>query len=87
MLTLDADALEHLDALPGALDHLEVHAKRVSRLELRDVVAQLARLDALDDGAHAKDGPSGRRRMIAEPACGRCGHLVQLLATSRLKPL
>src|SRR2546426_58765 len=33
-LTLDAGALEHLDALARALDHAEVHARRVARLEL-----------------------------------------------------
>jgi hypothetical protein len=55
-LTLDADALEHLDALPVALDHLEVDADGISGLEGRDVT-QLPPLDALDDRAHEKGRP------------------------------
>ena len=47
-LALDHDALEHLDAPPLALDHLEMDANRVPRLELRDVVAQLTALDDVD---------------------------------------
>ena len=55
-LALDHDPLEDLDAPAAALDHLEVHADGVARLEARDVLAQLRLLDALDDRAH------GRRR-------------------------
>src|SRR5262249_40954356 len=51
-LALDHDPLEHLDPLPCALDHLEVDADGVSRLEDGDIRAQLALLEALDDGAH-----------------------------------
>src|ERR1043165_7934548 len=54
-LTLDHDPLEDLDALPAALDHSEVHAHGVARLELRNL-AQLAALDVLDDRAHGKKG-------------------------------
>src|SRR6476619_6859795 len=57
-LTLDADALEHLDALPVALDDLEVHAQRVARLELRQVRAHVALLEALDDGVHRRGWPT-----------------------------
>ena len=56
-LALDDDALEDLDALAGALDHLEVDADRVTGLEDGDV-AQLRLLDALDDCAHGKGRPS-----------------------------
>src|SRR5438270_4178220 len=55
-LTLDDDALEHLDAAALALDHLEVHAHRVARLEAGHF-AQLGALDRVDDVAHGKGGP------------------------------
>jgi hypothetical protein len=50
-LTGDHDALEHLGALAGALDDLEVHANAVPGLKAGDLL-QLALLDALDDRAH-----------------------------------
>src|SRR5712691_3583056 len=53
-LALDHDPLEHLDALPLALDHLEMYPDRVSRLELRDVVTQLGALESLDHLAQRK---------------------------------
>jgi hypothetical protein len=56
-LALDHDALEDLDALPLALDHLEMDADRVPRLELRDVTAQLGALECFDHLAHKRIGP------------------------------
>jgi hypothetical protein len=56
-LPLDADPLEDLDPLSVALDHLEVHAQRVARLELGQVRAQLALLEALDRRVHRRGGP------------------------------
>src|SRR5581483_11636224 len=50
-LTLDDDAVEHLDAAARALDHLEVDADGVPGLELRHL-AQLRALEILDDVAH-----------------------------------
>ena len=55
-LALDADALEDLDALPVALDHLEVDAQRIACLELRQVRAHVALLEALDDVFMGEDG-------------------------------
>ena len=55
-LPLDHDALEDLEAPPLALDHLEMHAHRVSRLELRNAVTQLRAFEFLDDLAHTKRG-------------------------------
>src|SRR4030095_14274898 len=63
-LTLDADALEHLDALPVALDDLEVHAQRVACLELRQVRAHVGLLGALDDGVHRQRRPFRARGMV-----------------------
>ena len=57
-LALDHDPLEDLDALAAALDHAEMDAHGVARLEPRDF-AQLAALDVLDDGAHSKEAPKG----------------------------
>src|SRR4029079_6930290 len=68
-LALDDDALEHLDALAAALDHLEVHAHGVARLELRHV-AQLRLLDALDDGAHGRGSRFGRGWSVAKTVGG-----------------
>src|SRR5439155_23793544 len=59
-LTLDHDALEYLDPLPVALDHAEVHAHRVARLEARHV-AQLTALDVLDRRAHVERWPEAAR--------------------------
>src|SRR4051794_36382810 len=53
-LALDHDALEDLDPAALALDHLEVHADGVARLELGQVRAQLALLDGLDEAVHGK---------------------------------
>src|SRR5262249_60992509 len=64
-LALDHDALEDLDAAPLALDHLEVDANRVPRLELRNAGAQLSAFEFLDDLAHTKRRPTGRLRMVA----------------------
>ena len=73
-LALDHDPLEDLHAAALALDHLEVHAHGVARLEARQVLAQLALLDALDDRAHGKGRPRGRRPMVAKcSADARCG--------------
>jgi hypothetical protein len=44
-LALDDDALEDLDASALALDHLEVDADGVARLEFRQVGPQLALLE------------------------------------------
>ena len=44
-LALDDDALEDLDTAALALDHLEVHADGVARLELRQVGSQLSLLE------------------------------------------
>src|SRR5579884_3146021 len=60
-LPLDHDPLERLDPLAVALDHLEVDAHGVARLEAGDV-AQLAALEILDDRAHR------RRRRRRAPA-------------------
>src|SRR5438034_4765367 len=59
-LPLDHDPLEDLDPLAVALDHLEVHAHRIARLEAGHV-AQLAAFEVLDDRAHGKKGPGGPR--------------------------
>src|SRR4051794_9344211 len=56
-LALDDDALEDLHPAALALDHLEVHAHGVSRLEVGDVVAQLLALEDVDGRAHKKGGP------------------------------
>src|ERR1051325_2858646 len=71
-LTLDHDPLEDLDALPAALDHSEVHAHGVARLELRNL-AQLAALDVLDDRAHGKKGlaAAGNGSELSESRRGR----------------
>src|SRR5712691_7728390 len=63
-LTLDHDSLEDLDPRAGALDHAEVDAHGVARLDPRDL-AQLTALDVLDDRAHVE---RGRRpgRIVAE---------------------
>ena len=63
-LALDHDALEDLDARARALDHLEVHADGVARLEPRQALAQLTLLDRLD-GVMAKSVPRKR-----SPAAG-----------------
>src|SRR6185369_17697350 len=55
-LALDHDALVDLHAAAGALDHLEVDANRVPRLEPGHL-AQLGALDRLDDVAHRKTTP------------------------------
>src|SRR5437016_7530047 len=44
----DHGSLEDLDALLVALDHAHVHPHGVARLEGRDVLAELLRLDAVD---------------------------------------
>ena len=60
-LTLDHDPLEDLHAPALALDHLEMNAHAVARLERRQVAAQLALLEALDHAIHEKrpGGPGG----------------------------
>ena len=57
-LPLDHDALEDLESPPLSLDHLEMHAHGVARLELRDAVTQLRAFEFFDDLAHMKRGPS-----------------------------
>ena len=80
-LALDDNALEHLDAATGALDHLEVDAHAVTRPEVGDA-AQLLALDAFDHCAHGKKkAPSERKslhcptrsRMVANPALWSVG--------------
>ena len=63
-LPLDHDPLEDLDPRALALDHLEMDTHGVSRLELREIVAQLGALELFDDLAHRKCGRS-RRGMLA----------------------
>src|SRR3954463_991242 len=71
-LPLDHDPLEDLNPLAGSLDHAEMHAHGVARLELRDF-AQLTALDVLDDGAHGKEGPKAAA-IVADPVMdGRSG--------------
>ena len=53
--------LEHLDPLAGALDHAEVDAHGVARLELRDL-AQLSRSMSWIVVLMAKEGPEGARQ-------------------------
>src|SRR6266516_7664945 len=52
-LPLEHDSLEDLYPPPRPLDHLEVHAHRVARLEARHL-AQLGALEVLDDVAHGR---------------------------------
>ena len=54
-LALDDDALEHLHAAAGALDHLEVDLDAVARREVGDA-AQLRALDGFDNAAHDGEG-------------------------------
>ena len=53
----------HLHPAALALDHLEVDAHAVSGLERRQVRAQLALLEALDDAVHEKRPGPGRRKL------------------------
>ena len=53
-LALDHDALEDLGAAAGALDHLEVDAHAVARLEDGNA-AQLSALEAFDHSLMAKE--------------------------------
>ena len=74
-LALDHDALEDLDPRPRALDHAEVDADGVARLELRQALAQLALLEGLDDVAHREERPAaGRRAMLAKAALAERQH-------------
>src|SRR5581483_217695 len=66
-LPLEHDPLEHLEAPPLALDHLEVDADGVSRLEPRDG-AQLGALEVLDDVAHRKVGRRPTKKGSARAA-------------------
>jgi hypothetical protein len=59
-LALDHDTFEDLDAAALALDHLEVDAHGVARLEPGAIAAQLALLEVLDDPVH-KNGPQRGR--------------------------
>ena len=64
-LALDHDPLEHLNTAALALDHLEVDAHGVARLEPGAIAAQLALFEVLDDPMH-KNGPQrGRGTMLA----------------------
>src|SRR5215210_2340207 len=65
-LALDHDALEDLDPRALSLDHAEMDAHGVARLELRDVGSQLALLEELDGARHERKGPAGRGGMVAE---------------------
>ena len=82
-LAADDRPLEHLDALPGALDHPHVHLQGVAGAEIGDVVSQVLAIDDVG-GVHdarpfAGPAPSGsgsaygataatRRPSRAEPA-------------------
>jgi hypothetical protein len=59
-LPLDHDPLEDLHAPSLSLDHLEVDAHGVARLEPRAIAAQLALFEVLDDPMH-KNGPQRGR--------------------------
>src|SRR5258706_7835486 len=48
----DHDAFKDLDALAAALDDLDMHAHRISRLQLRAVVAQLRLFDRPHQRGH-----------------------------------
>src|SRR5919201_2236651 len=65
-LPLQDDALEDLNPLALPLDPLEVPAHSVPRLELRNPVAQLCALEAVDDVAHRRGRRSGRGKMLAD---------------------
>jgi hypothetical protein len=60
-LAFDHDSFEYLDPAPLALDHLEVDAHGIARLEPRAVRAQLALLEAFDDAVHENGPRRGRR--------------------------
>src|SRR5689334_14586007 len=66
-LPLDHDPLEDLDPLALALDHLEMDADRVPRLELRKVVAQLGALECLDHLAHKRGAERPGRNASERP--------------------
>src|SRR5665647_1279916 len=74
-LALDHGALEDLDAVATALDHLEVDLDVVAGLELRHTLAQLLAFDVLDDvhGAsfRAKTGGQSSRSGAAAHNAGR----------------
>src|SRR5450759_3138480 len=74
-LALDHGALEDLDAVATALDHLEVDLDVVAGLELRHTLAQLLAFDVLDDvhGAsfRAKTGGQSSRSGAAARNAGR----------------
>ena len=53
-LALEDDSLEDLGAAAAALDHLEVDAHAIARVEGGKPLPQLAPLDAVDDAAHCK---------------------------------
>jgi hypothetical protein len=57
-LALDDDALEHLDAPAGALDHLEVNLQAIARREVGHT-AQLGAFEGFDDAAHNKEEGGG----------------------------
>jgi len=59
-LALDDDALEDLHPAALALDHLEVNAHGVTRLEPGAIAAQLALFQVLNDPVH-KNGPQRGR--------------------------
>jgi hypothetical protein len=63
-LAPDHNALEHLGAAPGPLDHLEVDTQTIACVELRDT-AELGALQVFDDGAHGSFYPP------AAPASGQ----------------
>jgi hypothetical protein len=53
-LALDRNPFEDLRAAARALDHEEVHAQAVTRLEAGNP-AQLGALDVVNDSAHGKE--------------------------------
>src|SRR4029079_3105545 len=84
-LPLDADALEHLDAAAGALDHLEMHANGVAGLELGHLAA-LAVLDVVDHRHGRSCSSSGAAEWYQRcrgPAFSRSAPVSAVSATPR----
>src|ERR1035437_5317169 len=74
-LDADDDALEELDALFLAFLHFDVHLDGVARLDAREVRAEKARFELIDDVAHVGSWASGpnpdhRRTWLESPRTG-----------------
>src|SRR5581483_997254 len=73
----DDHALEHLDALTGTLDDLDVHAHGVAAAQHRYLGLLLLALEQVDDVHHTPPAgapsrtSSGRRRLIRCSLCSR----------------